>query len=501
MRTVPGTAPVPVLALAGLLVLSACTSPAGDDAPAGTDAGRDRPVTSTPTAAVTLVADTDPAAAAISTSRALFASSPVAVVAPAGEPLAEDAVDAAGELGVPLLVLGEDPGVVRAELDRLGVDQVVLAGDAEGVDDELGDREVVAADGDLPEVPAPEGLTDVVVLDSGDPAAAAGAVTARAAGATVVGTAGETDPRASADVVEALAGAAPAAVVALGTTFAGVEGLEWKTATAATGTQLPGGGQLLFPEHFLVAMYGSTEGPALGVLGEQGLTESIARAGQFAAPYAGLLPDRTVVPTFEIIVTVASASAGPDGNYSAELDPAALQPYVEAAGAAGLYVILDLQPGRTDFLTQAQQYRSLLELPYVGLALDPEWRLQPDETHLNQIGSVGVDEVNAVVTWLADLTRENALPQKLLVLHQFRISMVRDRERLDTTREELAIMVHVDGQGGQPDKQATWNALHQGAPSPLYWGWKNFIDEDLPMLTPEQTVAQALPLPELITYQ
>ena len=35
--------------------------------------------------------------------------------------------------------------------------------------------------------------------------------------------------------------------------------------------------------------------------------------------------------------------------------------------------------------------------PYVGLALDPEWRLAPDQVHLRQIGSVGIDEVNGVV--------------------------------------------------------------------------------------------------------
>ena len=151
--------------------------------------------------------------------------------------------------------------------------------------------------------------------------------------------------------------------------------------------------------------------------------------------------------------------------------------------------------------TQAERYRSLLELPHVGLALDPEWRLGPDEVHLQQVGSVGIDEVNGVVTWLADLTRENALPQKLLVLHQFRLAMVEGRERLDTSRDELAVMVHADGQGAQPDKQATWQALRQNAPAPLWWGWKNFYDEDLPMLTPEQTIAQVSPQPQLISYQ
>ncbi|SDG47147.1 hypothetical protein [Klenkia brasiliensis] len=490
-----------VAALAGLVLVASCSSGAdgGDAEPTSASAGPQQPVLAAPQAGVVLVADADPAAAAVSASRALFTSSPVVVVAPAADPLPEDAVDAAEQLHVPLLLAGGDAGALTAELDRLGAQQVVLADGAP--DTGLGDRDAVPLTDELPGVTAPEPLEGVVALSSGGPETAAAAVTARAAGAAVADTAGQTDPRASAAAVDALAGTRPSTVLALGAAFTGAAGLDWKTATAATGEQLPGGGQLLFPEHFLVAMYGSTEGPALGVLGEQGLDASIARAQQFAAPYAGLLPDRTVVPTFEIIVTVASGSAGPDGNYSTELDPEALRPYVEAAGAAGLYVILDLQPGRTDFLTQAKLYQSLLELPYVGLALDPEWRLGPDQVHLRQIGSVGIDEVNAVVTWLADLTRAGALPQKLLVLHQFRLSMITDRGRLDTSRDELALLVHVDGQGSQPDKQGTWDALHQGAPSPVYWGWKNFIDEDSPMLTPEQTVQQAQPLPELVTYQ
>jgi hypothetical protein len=114
---------------------------------------------------------------------------------------------------------------------------------------------------------------------------------------------------------------------------------------------------------------------------------------------------------------------------------------------------------------------------------------------------VDVEEVNRVATWLADLTRENALPQKLLVLHQFRLDMIAGRDQVDLTREELAVMVHADGQGGQGDKQATWRTLRQTAPDGLLWGWKNFVDEDAPMLTPEQTVEQVDPLPGLISYQ
>jgi hypothetical protein len=292
----------------------------------------------------------------------------------------------------------------------------------------------------------------------------------------------------------------PGTVVALGAGFAAEDGLDWKLETAAAGEQLPGGGQLLFPQHFLVALYGSPGTGALGVLGEQDLPASIERARAHAADYEPLVQDATVVPAFEVIATVASSVAGPDGNYSTELPVEELRPWVEAAGEAGMYVVIDLQPGRTDFRTQAEQYRSLLELPHVGLALDPEWRLGPGEVHLTQIGSVSIDEVNEVVTWLADLTRAGDLPQKLLLLHQFRVDMIPDRDRLDTSRDELALMVHADGQGGQGDKQATWRTLRQTEPDEVAWGWKNFYDEDVPMLTPEETVAVE-PRPDLISYQ
>src|SRR3990170_5152291 len=106
------------------------------------------------------------------------------------------------------------------------------------------------------------------------------------------------------------------------------------------------------------------------------------------------------IPALEIIATVASAEAGGDGNYSYETPLDTLRPWVTAAGESGVYVILDLQPGRTDFLTQAKIYEEFLRLPYVGLALDSEWRLEPDQVHLRQIGSVEAAEVNRVSEWL-----------------------------------------------------------------------------------------------------
>jgi hypothetical protein len=345
----------------------------------------------------------------------------------------------------------------------------------------------------------PDAPESAILLVTGAAPDVAPAATARAAGLAVV-TVPDGDPRATSETVQAVAAAAPRTVVALGSAFGSPEDLSWKVATAATGVELPGGGQVLFPGRRMIALYGTPGTAALGMLGEQDLPGSIARAQGLAAEYQALTPD-LVVPAFEIIVTIAAAEATPEGDYSRELPVESFVPWVEAARDAGVYVVLDLQPGRTDFVTQAQMYEPLLRYPNVGLALDPEWRLAPDEVHLRQIGSVGIDEVNEVSAWLAGLTRENALPQKLLILHQFRLSMVRERERLDMSHEELALMVHVDGQGSQPAKQDTWNALRATAPEGLWWGWKNFVDEDVPMLTPEQTYGGVSPVPDFVSYQ
>jgi hypothetical protein len=263
--------------------------------------------------------------------------------------------------------------------------------------------------------------------------------------------------------------------------------------------QLPGGGRVLFPGHLLVALYGHPGTPGLGALGQQGLQASIARARKVAAAYRPLTRAR-VVPAFEIIATVAQAGPGPDGDYSYESPVAALRPWVRRATAAGFYVILDLQPGRASLLAQARRYQSLLESPDVGLALDPEWKLAPGQLPLRQIGSVSSGEVNSVITWLAGLTARYRLPQKLLVLHQFQLSMIRDERKLDTRHDDLAILIHMDGQGTPADKQQTWDTITRAAPPGVFFGWKNFYVKDHPMLSPRQTIDRT-PRLSMISYQ
>ena len=542
MEAMPRRTRAPRLAaliLAAGLALAAC-APTGVEQPEAAEV-----LTSDPGDPLTVIAEPAAHEASVATSMALFDSSPLVVIAASGDVEGQElSARAAVRLGVPLLIApggtSTDPSpaataapmpALTTELQRLSATAALVVGDVPALAEEDGVpgvtverieptasalRDAIGVAIGEPTAPDPAGfaagiaalgperspgLADTVALAVDAVEHLAPIATARAAGVPVhLVPPDSVDPRADASVIDALHAAGASRTLAIGPGFGAQPALDWQVRAARSGFQLPGGGQLLFDERQFVALYGTPGSSVLGVLGEQDAQASVQRAHEIAAAYAPLT-DETVVPAFEIIATVAAAGPGPDGNYSNELPVDGLRPWVDAAAAAGMYVVIDLQPGRTDFLTQAKRYQSLLELPHVGLALDPEWRLEPDEVHLRQIGSVDAAEVNSVATWLADLTEEHGLPQKMLVLHQFRRDMIGDRQALDLSRPELSVVVHVDGQGAPADKQTTWAAMMRDAPAGLHWGWKNFYDEDLPMLTPEQTMAEVAPVPDLVTYQ
>lgn len=446
--------------------------------------------------------------ASFEVTEALVGKAQVVLVVDGSLPELVQVAQAAVGSGVQVPVLFVEPGAdhdrLVQELDRLGTETVVTLGDVgqtAGVDQVVlpvaggvpGEVQQVVAQA-LPQSPD----ADVTVLVGSSWGYEVLLATARAVGATVVSGVVAGDPRVQDSVIEALRDSPGDVVVALGAEFGDAGVLASRVVTAQGAAVLPGGGQVLFPYRQMVALYGSPGTPSLGLLGEQDVDGAVVRAKEYAQQYQDL-NDKPVVPAFEIITTVASAGAGPNGDYSEPVASEVIRPWIERAQAEGIYVLLDLQPGHTDFLTQAKMYEDLLVYPNVGLALDPEWRLKPGQRHLRQIGSVGIDEVNSVHQWLTDLVAKEGLPQKLLVLHQFKLSMLEGRERVALSNDQVSVLIHVDGNGPPGAKEATWKRMREGAPE-VFWGWKNFIDEDAPMMTPAQTM-QVEPVPDLVTYQ
>jgi hypothetical protein len=256
--------------------------------------------------------------------------------------------------------------------------------------------------------------------------------------------------------------------------------------------------QEIFPEWRVVAMYGSPRTPRLGLLGEQDAAAAATRLAELAEPWrAG---DRPVLPAFELIATLAIGDPGDDGLFRLRSELETVREYLDVARRHGYHLILDLQPGWSDFLTEAKYYEEFLREPDVHLALDPEWRTEPpNPPRGGVVGQTTAAEVDEVAEWLADLVDEEGLPEKLLVVHQFQPRMVVDREQL-VEPPGIALTMHMDGFGTRAQKRHTWSELKVDEP----WsnGLKLFLDEDIDMFRPDEVLSGAFePIPDLITYQ
>jgi hypothetical protein len=260
--------------------------------------------------------------------------------------------------------------------------------------------------------------------------------------------------------------------------------------------QLPGGGFRVFGHHrFLVAYYGTAQTGAMGVLGATDPAAMQRRLMRAARPFRER--GEHLQPVYELIVTVADRSPGSDHDYSHDIPRDLVQQYVRAAHRNGALLLLDLQTGRAPFPTVAKRWTWALEKPWVGLALDPEWRMKRHQVPASVIGSVRAAEVNRTSLWLSRLVRREGLPQKLFVLHQFRLSMLPDIGRI-VHRPGLAMVQHADGFGTRGQKLATYHAITR--PHQFRQGFKLFYDWDIHRFTPAQ-VRRIRPAVSFVSYQ
>ncbi|MGI8577193.1 MAG: hypothetical protein ACR2KG_04585 [Nocardioidaceae bacterium] len=259
--------------------------------------------------------------------------------------------------------------------------------------------------------------------------------------------------------------------------------------------KLPDGSTKIFPGHILVAYYGTSGTGSLGVLGEASPDAITERLRKAAAPFAQ--GGRKVQIVYELIVTVADGFPGPDGNYSHDISHADVQRYIQAAKRNNALLVLDLQPGRSDFLSVAKRWDWALKNPWVGLALDPEWHMPPGEIPAQQIGTVDAAGINRVADYLAALTRQNHLPQKLFMLHQFTPAMITHIGRVHR-HDDLAEVQHVDGFGPRANKLGTYHRVAR--PGRFHMGFKLFYDEDTDMFSPKDLL-KVLPQVQFVSYQ
>jgi hypothetical protein len=262
--------------------------------------------------------------------------------------------------------------------------------------------------------------------------------------------------------------------------------------------QLPRGGRTVFPRYQLVSYVGFPGSPALGPF-DRDLEARAARLERQAVPYAS---GRVAQPVMELIAVVANGYPGPDGKYRTRLGEAEIDRYLAVARRHKMLMLLDVQPGRADPLTEIKRFEKYLSEPDIGLAFDPEWAVGPGQVPGEVYGHTSGTELNSIAAYLSGLVAKNDLPEKLFVFHQLSRRILSNEAALKRHPGVVTIK-SVDGIGHMADKIITWHKLTPRMAPGVHAGFKLFFDEDTrhgKLMTPAQVLALR-PRPELVTYE
>ena len=264
------------------------------------------------------------------------------------------------------------------------------------------------------------------------------------------------------------------------------------TTTLAPPPELPGGGRKLFPRYTVVGFYGMQDLDVLGA-GEPDVVAQ--RLLTVARPYAR--PGRPVMPMFELIATVAHPFPTPSGLYRTHQEDAVVRSFLEAVRRIDGVLVLDVQPGRDDFLASVRHWEPYLRQPDVGIALDPEFSMAPGQVPGKHLGRTDAAAINRASAYVAGIVRRHRLPQKLFIIHQFHNSMIRDKARI-AMRAGLAMTWNADGFGARSAKLEDYRSYTRDRR--FHPGLKLFYENDVDLMSPRE-VMKLKPVPRVINYQ
>lgn len=203
------------------------------------------------------------------------------------------------------------------------------------------------------------------------------------------------------------------------------------------------------------------------------------------------------MPAYHLIAVVAQGGPGPDGLWRRRETPDVINAMLEQARANGFPLILDVQVGHSTVQAELEYLRPYLEQPEVYLALDPEFDMWPGQAPGQQIGHTVASEVNYALGFLEKVIADKGLPPKVLIIHQFTLNMLPDKEKIGRS-SVVDLVLDMDGFGSQPVKLDSYRAVMV---KPFQFaGVKLFYDQDRNLFTPEEVMGLN-PVPSVVIYQ
>lgn len=253
-----------------------------------------------------------------------------------------------------------------------------------------------------------------------------------------------------------------------------------------------------FYQRMWVGLYGTPLGRGLGILGTATATETVSMAVGQALAYQELITSATVMPFFHMVVTIADAHPGADGDYVHHVPTDTVHLWIDVAQQHGLLSVVDIQPGYSPLTSELAYVDEFVRRPGVHLAIDPEFMMLDGVSIPGQrLGSMTGALVNVAQAWLSDVATAVG-ERKVLVIHQFDPRMFSGKEEIESY-PMVDLVWDADGFGGPGAKIGDYDE-YAAEPGFEYGGFKLFYNYDTPLMTPAQVIG-LLPLPAFVVYQ
>jgi hypothetical protein len=268
------------------------------------------------------------------------------------------------------------------------------------------------------------------------------------------------------------------------------------------------------PTNRIVAAYGIVGG--VNFNGPASTPDSLAsfypQLQQLGQQYAQLDPTHPVKLGIDLVVNVIQPCAYYAQYCSSFADDSQIQPYIDFCKEHNLLLFFDLQLGVMPVKTAVTMLEPYLkQYSFTEIALDTEFHFPNNPQGYSEaaaypgyLGWMGSGEINWAITELANISLQNHLPRKVLVVHEWDSAVLPDKNKIQLN-PDVSVVLQSDGWGGVENKLSKYQAFVQQQLL-QYGGYKLFFQYtgdtqfDVPLQSPAD-VMQLFPEPLFISYQ
>ena len=248
----------------------------------------------------------------------------------------------------------------------------------------------------------------------------------------------------------------------------------------------------------------------------------LARLQAQGAAYQKLDPAHPVALGIDLVVDVPDRFKGKSGTYSHYVDSGTIDKYVAFCKKNDLLLFLDLNIGWAKPLTVLHHFDNYLKLPFVQVAIDPEWMF-PRHNGIpgKNLSNVRASDLNPLIEAVAAMPMQYHVPRKIMIIHQYRgdgdgktnpyapgPSEIADKRNI-VNDPRVDLVIHIDSVGGwagdialKEGQYKKWVATDMAKYGNFkYGGFKIFykLEARHKLMTPAQVMSMK-PAPMVITY-